>query len=79
MADNQITITEEGAFIPRSLFGHDVELTETLRQVGVLSTMNGQTADPFEVIHEYDPGEPGITLPVELMPRACLVEAHTAR
>lgn len=49
MADNQITITESGAFIPRSLFGQDVELTETLRQVGVLSTMNGQTiADPTE-------------------------------
>ncbi len=49
IADNQITITEDGAFIPRSLFGHDVELTETLRQVGVLSTMNGQTiADPTE-------------------------------
>jgi len=32
MADNQITITEEGAFIPRSLFGQEAEIVETLRK-----------------------------------------------
>lgn len=32
MTDNQITITEEGAFIPRSLFNHEAEIVETLRR-----------------------------------------------
>ena len=32
MADNQITITESGAFIPRSLFGQEAEIVEMLRK-----------------------------------------------
>ncbi|MGH9802754.1 MAG: DUF5678 domain-containing protein [Blastocatellia bacterium] len=32
IADNQITITETGAFIPRSLFSHETEIVETLRK-----------------------------------------------
>lgn len=32
IADNQITITEDGAFIPRSLFNHEAEIVETLRK-----------------------------------------------
>jgi hypothetical protein len=32
MADNQITITESGAFIPRSLFSHETEIVATLRK-----------------------------------------------
>lgn len=32
IADNQITITESGAFIPRSLFSHETEIVATLRK-----------------------------------------------
>lgn len=32
MTDNQITITEDGAFIPRSLFGYEAEIVEALRK-----------------------------------------------
>lgn len=43
ITDNQITITEDGAFIPRSLFNHEAEIVETLREAGVFSAPNGQT------------------------------------
>lgn len=32
IADNQITITESGAFIPRSLFSQETEIVATLRK-----------------------------------------------
>lgn len=41
----QITINESGAFIPRSLFGREADIVDSLRQVGVLPATNGAHAN----------------------------------